>query len=257
MSPTVTVDLAGWVGEFQRELDGLLSDMIQLCKAAEENRYSDTGMRQSSGVWMTIENAEALGETAPQRAARYSVIGTMSKFSAFLDRLIASQRIAKESIPIRRPLYESEIPGYVKEYMEEIVAEVARDTKLNVPNKLDRFHGVDPVVIEMARNYNKLRNALEHHHDLPRMDIAISMRRLVLMTGGEEIKQFPVVLPAGGSVDVKTIEIDKVFPAAQKVMLEPQDAYDLIFTVRMIVAPSIYQWHIGAGNPKSTTTPAT
>jgi hypothetical protein len=251
MNPTVTVDLAGWVGEFQRELDGLLSDMIQLCKAAEENRYSGTGMNQTGGVWMTIQNAEALGETAPQRAARYAVIGTMSKFSAFLDRLIASQRITKESIPIRRPLRESEVLDYVKEYLEEVVAEVARDPKLNVPNKLDRFPGVDPVIREMALNYNKLRNALEHHHDLPKGEIKVSMRRMVLSVGGEEIKGFPFVVPGGGGIDLKTIEIEKVFPADTKVTLDPQDAYDLIFTVRMIIAPSIYQWHIGAGNPKS------
>jgi hypothetical protein len=251
MNPTVSVDLAGWVGDFQRDLDGLLSDMIQLCRAAEESRYSDTGMNQSGGVWVTIQNAEALGEIAPQRAARYAVIGTMSKFSAFLDRLIASQRIAKGSIPIRRPLRESEVLDYVREYLEEVVADVARDAKLNVPNKLDHFPGVDPVIREMALNYNRLRNALEYHHDLPKAEIKVSMRRMVFSVGGKEIKEFPFVVPGGGSIDLKTIEIEKVFPADTKVMLDPQDAYDLIFTVRMIISPSIYQWHIGVGNPKS------
>src|SRR5580704_2968881 len=111
VNPNVSIDLAGWFGDFQRELDGLLSDMIQLCKAAEENRYSRTGMNQSGGVWAMVQNPEALGETAPQRAARNAVIGTMSKVSTFLDRLIASQRIAKEGIPIRRPLRESEVLG--------------------------------------------------------------------------------------------------------------------------------------------------
>jgi hypothetical protein len=45
MNPPVSVDLAGWVDDSQRDLDGLLRDMIQPWRAW-------TGMNQRCGIWM-------------------------------------------------------------------------------------------------------------------------------------------------------------------------------------------------------------
>jgi hypothetical protein len=112
----LTMDLNNWVGAFHRELDALLSDMIQLCSAAEQNRYTDTVMNQRGGIHMMIQNADVLGENAPQRAARNAFMGAMSKFSGFLDRLIASRNVARDGMPIMRELHgEAEVVAYVNE----------------------------------------------------------------------------------------------------------------------------------------------
>jgi len=245
------MDLNGWVGAFHVELDGLLSDMIQLCKAAAENRYTDTVMNQRGGVQMMFQNAEALGENAPQRAARNAFVGAMSKFSGFLDRLIASRKIARDGMPITRDLQsEAELLAYVNEMIDQSVAAVARDHRMTFPRKLDCFTGLDPSIGEMAINYNKLRNALEHHHDLPKEEIRVKVRRMIPMVGDQEIKDFPVLVPKGGTMGIKIDEEERTFPADTRVALGPQDAYDLIFTIRYIISLAIYQWHVGAGNPK-------
>ena len=64
------------------------------------------------------------------------------------------------------------------------------------------------------------------------------------------VTTLPIVLPPGGALSVKTINVDKVFPANQPVVLELQDAHDLLFTLKMIIAPKMFAWHIGPGNPK-------
>ena len=95
-----------------------------------------------------------------------------------------------------------------------------------MPKKLDLFTGIDPVVKEMVLGYKALRNALEHHHDLPKRDLPVTMRRLVILVGDQEITALPILVPAGGALGIKTINVDKVFPANQKVVLELQDGHD-------------------------------
>jgi hypothetical protein len=249
----LTMDLNGWVGAFHLELEGLLSDMIQLCRAAEQNRYTNTVMNQRGGVQMMIPNAQALGENAPQRAARNAFLGAMSKFNGFLDRLIASRNIARDGIPITRDLCsEAELLAYVNEMIDQGVAAVARDHRLTFPRKLDSFTGLDASIGEMAISYNKLRNALEHHHDLPKEEIRVKVRRMIPMVGDQEIKDFPVLVPKGGTMGIKIEEEERTFPANTRIVLSSQDAYDLIFTIRYIISLAIYQWHVGAGNPKVT-----
>jgi hypothetical protein len=188
----LTVDLNSWVGVFQRELDALLSDMIQLCSAAEQNRYTDTVMNQRGGVQMMIQNAEALGENAPQRAARNAFMGAMSKFGGFLDRLIASRNIARDGMSVTRELRgEAEVIAYVNEMLEEAVSAVARDNGMTLPRKIECFSGVDTAIKEMALNYNKLRNALEHHHDLPRAEIKVKIRRMIVSVRPTQVRSAP------------------------------------------------------------------
>jgi hypothetical protein len=251
MDERVSLDLTGWYGVFQRELDALLSDMAQLYSAAEEKRYSDCTVKSGSMVF-TIPNAEALGESAPERASRQAFLGAMSKFSGFLDRLIATRRVATNGVPVKRDLRgEAELLAYVSGFMEDAVAEVARDARMSLPKKLDCFPGVDPAIRQMALDYNMLRNALEHHHDLPRCEVKVTVWRVIPFVQDQQITEFPVWVPAGGTLGIRMVDADTVFPANQKVVLEPQLAHDLIFTLQHRIAAAILQWHVGTGNPKS------
>ena len=95
----VNMDVTGWFGDFQREVDALLSDMFQLSSAAEDKRYSSDTVNNTGLMGIIIANAEAFGETAPQRAARNAFIGAMSKFSALIDSLPRSGSSRASSPP--------------------------------------------------------------------------------------------------------------------------------------------------------------
>jgi hypothetical protein len=157
LAADIRVDLTGWFNNFQYETDAALGDMLQLCTASQEKRYSNTGLNHVGVFSVVIQNADVLGESAPQRAARNSFVSAMCRFSGFLDRLIASQRLVKNGVSASRELNgEAEVFAYVAECFEETVIEVAQDKGLNVPKKIDCFPGIDRVVREMALNYNKL-----------------------------------------------------------------------------------------------------
>src|SRR5262245_34481936 len=98
MSAPVVMNLAVWFGNLERDLDALLSDMFQLCAAADSNRYAETAVNKAGIIGVVIPDPTSLGDTAPQRSARNAFIAAMSKFSEFLDRLIASQRVAATGI---------------------------------------------------------------------------------------------------------------------------------------------------------------
>jgi hypothetical protein len=70
---------------------------------------------------------------------------------------------------------------------------------------------------------------------------------MATLVGDQEIREFPVLVKKGGSMGIKMEEEEKVFEANKRVILDPQDACDLIFTLRFIIAIQIYQCHIGAG----------
>src|SRR5258708_17955259 len=119
LAANISVDLTGWFSNFQQETDAVLSDMLQLCNASEEKRYSNTGSNRMGVLNVVIQNADVLGESAPQRAARNSFVSTMCRFSGFLDRLIASQRLVKNGISVGRALNgEAEVFAYVAECLE-------------------------------------------------------------------------------------------------------------------------------------------
>jgi hypothetical protein len=61
--------------------------------------------------------------------------------------------------------------------------------------------------------------------------------------------RLPLLIQKGGTLSATIIPAVKLFPAGKKIILEPSDAYQLIFTLRHIIGPSIFQSHIGAGKP--------
>jgi len=132
----------------------------------------------------------------------------------------------------------------VKEFVEGIVSEVARDPSLNMPKKLECFPDLAPAMKDMVLGYNALRNALEHHHDLPKRELTVTVRRMIPVVGEQEITEFPMLVQEGGTLSMRIINVERVFPANQKVVLEPQAGYDLLFTLRHIIGTAFFQSHI-------------
>jgi len=131
-------------------------------------------------------------------------------------------------------------PGLCSKSIDDEVANVARDPKLNVPKKLSSFPAVAQDIKEMAIGYNRLRNALEHHHDLPKADIRLSWRRAVFTSDAGEITSLPARLPASSGLSLRFVDEDKVYSANQKIVLEPEATYNLAFTLHHVIGRSFF-----------------
>ena len=102
---SVTVDLTGWLGRFQTEVDASLADLAQVCSAAERQTYADNLGSHKFGITrLVLAHAPQLGENAAERASRACFLAAIGKFISFLDKLIASQRTTKEGVAITRDI---------------------------------------------------------------------------------------------------------------------------------------------------------
>jgi hypothetical protein len=239
---SVTLDPAAWLAELQTDLDAALADLIQICSASENKNYAETVSEHRVGIArILLENPEALGETAPERAARACFLGGIGKFISFLDKLIANQRIVRNGITITRALNgEDEIRSYVNECLDRQIKEVASDRSLTNPRKLGCFQ-VAELVKTTALAYFELRRALEHHQDAPQQDFSFPMMRIGFFVDDSEILELPAECGPGQTINMRTITDRRNCPAGRRIILTPEDAHALLFTLRNILAPELFR----------------
>lgn len=242
---SVTADLTGWLGQFQRDCDAAIADLTQVCSAAGQNTtYQQQIENYRFGVARIIlEKPEELSAVAPERAARTCFLNVIGKYIGFLDKLIASQRLTH--VDLEHEIHSmEELQSFVNECFERETAKVARDKSLSNPKKIDCFQNSSAYLRDTSKAYFQLRRALEHHNDVPGSDLVIPTQRIGFLAGAEEIKTLGVMLPKGEALAIKMFHEELRFAKGQKITLKPQNAYDLVFTMRMVLAPEIFRSHI-------------
>ena len=245
----VAMDLTGWLDEHTRDMDAAVADLIQICCAAEKQAYSCNIDAYRMGITrLILERPDQLGAQAIERAARVCFLNAIGKFISFLDKLIASQKNATEGIPINRDIADLEdLKRYIVQHTDEQIARVASDRALSNPKKLDCFPGLDADVRSRCLGYFQLRRTLEHHQDLPERDLNIFTKRAGLFIDDSEVRELPHPIRKGQKMEVRILNEQKRFTGGKKIVLSPQDAHDLAFTLRNFLAPEIFKAHIGAG----------
>jgi hypothetical protein len=246
---SMTMDLTGWLSEMQMEMDGYLANLAQVCVAAETKSYADNLAAMQFGITrLILEHAKELGEKAPELEARSCFLNAIGKFISFLDKLIASQRLAKEGIPITKNVSVNELQNYVNEYIAALIEKVAKNTALKNPDKIACFPGVSPEIRDTALEYFGLRRTLEHHQDKPEKLLTVHIHRVALMVNDVEIKAIPFQIKPGEVLGAQIAREQRQYSQGSKITLSPKDAHDLVFTMRNVLAPEIFRAHLAAGS---------
>jgi hypothetical protein len=244
---SVTADLTGWLGQFQRDCDAAIADLMQVCAAAADaDRYRQATENVRFGIGRIIlEHPEQLGEIAPERAARSCFLNVIGKYVTFLDRLIASQRVAQKGMVLDRNINSpEELQAFVNEVLEREFEGVARDRNLTNPRKVDCFAKASDYARETSKTYFQLRRALEHHGDTPEAEIVLPIKRVGLFIDGKEVTALPCDLKTGQVLSAGILDEGRTLPARKAIVLSPRNANDLVFTMRMVLAPEIFRSHI-------------
>ncbi len=242
-----TIDLTGWLGDVQRNLDACLADLAQVCNAAERQTYAENLAAQRFGVSrLVLNHAPQLAENASERAARTCFLQAIGQFIGFLDKLIASRRAVDAGITITRNIVGNEdLEAYMVEYMDAQIAIVARDQSLSNPKKIDFFNGLDATIRTTALQYFQLRRTMEHHQDTTTADLTYSIRRIALFVEDKEVRELPYTVEAGQRVEMRVLTEERKYPAGTKIVLSPEDAYDLVVTLRHFIVPEVFRAHLG------------
>jgi hypothetical protein len=247
----VKMDLTGWLGDLQRELDALIADLVQVCTAVQQRAYASNLADFQYGVArIMLEVSDGLRDAAPERAARGCFLNGIGKFISFLDKLIATQRVAKQGIPVERDIADPEdLKNYVQEYIATAIAKVAQDRSLTNPKKMQCFAGISADVNEAALQLFELRRTFEHYQDVPQKEFVVPSRRIGIFVDGVEITQIPWTVKAGQALSAGVVIEEKIYPAGVKIALSPKDASELVFMMRTFLAPEVFRAHVEAGGP--------
>jgi hypothetical protein len=242
---SVSADLTGWLGQFQRDCDAAIADLTQVCSSATQNTtYQQQIENYRFGVARIIlEKPEELSAVAPERAARTCFLNVIGKYIGFLDKLIAVQRLTHVDIEYEIHSME-ELQAFVNNRFEREAAKVARDTSLSNPKKIDCFQNASGYARDTSKAYFQLRRALEHHNDVPDSDLVIPTQRIGFLAGANEIKTLGITLAKGDALSAKMFHEELKLAKGKKITLTPQNAYDLVFTMRMVLGPEIFRSHV-------------
>jgi hypothetical protein len=243
----VTMNITNWLGQMQQEMDGCLADLAQVSVASERKNYAANLAALQFGVTrLILEHPERLEAKATERAARACFLSAIGKFISFLDKLIASEGVSKDGIFINRNLSIDNFQNYVTEYVEERIAKVAKDTSLTNPKKIECFAAANAMIKDTAVEYFTLRRALEHHQDVPQKELLVHVHRMALVVDDVEITALPHNIHKGQILGVRILREERRYSAGVKITLSPQDAHDLVFTMRNVLAPGIFRAHMEA-----------
>jgi hypothetical protein len=239
----IPLDWTASLNTLQREIDGALGDLIQVCSAAAKQRlYEEQIENFRFGLMrLNLEKAEQLGEEAPERAARTCYLNVIGKYITFLDKMIAAQRITKDGIVMDRTITVDELSAFIIGYVDAKVAEVSKDRKLTNPKKIGNFPKASDYALNTSLAYFELRRGLEHHGDLLEKDLIIPVQRVAIFIDNEEVKTLPCPLNKGQAVGVKLVGEERRYAQGKAVVLSPQDAHDLAFTIRAVLAPEVFR----------------
>jgi hypothetical protein len=243
----VTTDLTGYVGDFQRECDSAIANLIQVCSAATQAKFyrQQTESFRFGIARIILEHPEELSKIAPEKAARTCFLSVIGKFVTFLDRLIASRNLAAKAMTVDREITTAEeLNRFVNECLDREYETVAKNTKLSNPSKVDSFTKASSKVRDAAKAYFQLRRALEHHDDVPEADLIISTQRVALVIDDKEVTALPCPLNKGQLLEMKVADQTQTLPSGKKIVLSPQNAHDLVFTMRFLFAPEVFRSHV-------------
>jgi hypothetical protein len=240
-------ELTPWLLQLYAELDGCLADLAQTMSAIQDGTYAERATGQRFGL-VEVDfppDSSYLSSKALQRASETCFRAAIASFINFLDKLIATALLRKEGIRIERDLsaYE-EIQRYLNAYLTRKISQVASDRALTNPKKLDYFPSLSEFSRRAALSYFTLRRSLEHHQGMPQEDIEIHVYRQKLFIDDVEATELPAVCHGGQVVQLRLVTDRKMLPMGTRVILSPEDAHAIVFTIRVAMAPEVFKVHI-------------
>jgi hypothetical protein len=249
---SVSVDGTGWLHQLTADLEVALADLANTMKAVADGTYAkNVSSGQHFGLLQVrFPNAADFVPKAVARAAEDCFRASVANFISFLDKLIATSHIRNEGITTDRDITsEEDLKIYVNDYLSRKISKVASDRTLTNPRKIEYFPTVPDFSKQAVSGYFALRRALEHHQGVATEKIELCFLKKRLFVGEQEITHFPIFIKSGGTLGLKVTQEVKTFLPGEKIELTPEDVYGIILTLRMAIAPQVFDAHVAASQP--------
>ncbi len=218
-----------------------VADLNMALRSLEDGSFIVSASKKNPENFFQIEYAGVNAtDNAEQRHINKCFRAVISEFITFMDKMIAIKIISEQGIPIKEPMTgEDVILKYVTGYVNDKIQEVARNSSLSNPKKLEHFTGLTPDIKSALIGYFALRRALEHHRGIPDQDIEFITLPLKIFADAVEITKVPFRVEAGQAIIARTIKENKILKKDVEICLTEKDLRNAIFTMEQVAAAEI------------------
>lgn len=165
----------------------------------------------------------------------------MGSFQDYMDRLIAILRLKSETITLEPNTSTDEIKNKLQEIIEKYLLDVSTDRTLNIPRKLRIILDLPEhqVYKDSVQSYFDIRNGLEHHKGIAKVDRVLRYKRLGLAsTAGYEVLK-PGPLGVGEGLVLKTFDEEISYDKGGELLITKSQLDSIVLNLLIFVIPTI------------------
>jgi hypothetical protein len=249
----VTISPAHFRDQLIAKVAAHMADLTQALQALQDGSFIDQAKRNPLGV-IRIEYPNVDIKTgAEQRQIKKCFHNVVGAFITFLDQIIGVQRfVAEKAIPVERSLTEADILPYVTERLENCIAAVSSDRSLTNPKKIRSFFGISEWAKQVSDGLFSLRRCYEHHDGMSRNQFVVPYRKMLIVSGEEEIVQLPHRVKVGGSLGLKFVDKAITVQKGDHPELTEEQLRDIVSTIELQLSLEILQL-VSAGMSQGKT----
>jgi len=233
-----------YLAQMHQQTTASLGELRNTLRALDDGSFAQRASlpRPQSVVSFQINQQHDVDEEAIHQACASCFLGLVRALITFIDRIVAVQRLLGQTIQIPGTITSlDELQTFLDNQLEETYTNVARDTRLTNPAKLNSLGIASDFVKNAALSYFSLRRALEHHNGISDKDIHLLYSKLTILAGKKEITQLPYFAEEGAQISMKLDDSGRTFPMGDRVQLTEHDIEQIFFTIQSVIGPQIRQ----------------
>ena len=178
-----------------------------------------------------------------QNALADTVCNMIHDLLSFDEELMAIEDLTKDhsNITIPLPPSQKEVEDIIIGEIRARTASIARDHRITTPAKLKRFLPETSWSYRAAQSYVDLRNCIEHHHWIPKAELRVIVRSIILP---------PIGVPLKEAVTMSVRERTITHRMGQRTELRYQDIHDIATTCTLGLFHDIRNSALGLRTPQ-------
>ncbi len=236
------IDLNRFAGYLRYDLSSDITALRLIIKSIDENQYDSLSPYEMKRGMLSTNVPVPSFDFLKQREINKCFKSVMGSIQNYMDLLIAVHRLTQSKLQPPLGCTVSQAQELIQQKFQSILMEVATDTRLTVPKKLDiLFEHVPEYLIHKnsIRSLFDIRNGLEHHKGIANKNKALSYLRLGMSDSkGNEVIP-PCQLEPGENLNVKAFDEKLEYNEGGNLNLTLYQLEDIFLNITVFSIPAL------------------
>lgn len=237
---SIKIDLSIYEAQLRGEIASDLTSLQLAYEGISSPEYSSRKFVLKQGITISEISVPPM-DFQKRREINKCFKSIISSLQDYMDKLIALLKLKSENITIESLQSTDQIDKFIRDKFDSLLLQVSTDRSLNVPKKLDTLlYKIEHQVYKDAiQSYFHLRNGIEHHKGIAKVDRVIHYIRLGLAsTAGYEIEKSGPLGENEGLV-LRTFNEEITYDKGGHLIITKDQLDSIILTLLIFVIPAI------------------